>query len=65
MFASFSLEFDLDYKVNIEIQGLSSTDCNFQGLSTFKVHVNPVLCYPKKKKNKWNYTYPKLKNCVQ
>ena len=65
MFASFSLEFDLDYKVSIEIQGLSSSDCNFQGLSTFKVHFNPVLGYPKKKKNKWNHTYPKLKNCVQ
>ena len=52
MFASFSLEFDLDYKASIEIQGLSSSDCSFQGLSTFKVHVNPVLCYPKKKKNK-------------
>ena len=30
---SFSLEFYLNYKVSIEIQGLSSTDCNFQGLS--------------------------------
>ena len=30
------------YKVSTEIQGLSSTDCNFQGLSrTFKEHANP------------------------
>ena len=33
MFAPLSLEFYLNYKVSIEIQGLSSTDCNFQGLS--------------------------------
>ena len=33
VFAPFSLEFYLNYRVNIEIQGLSSTDCNFQGLS--------------------------------
>ena len=33
VFAFFSLEFYLNYKVSIEIQGLSSTDCNFQGLS--------------------------------
>ena len=33
MFAPFSLKFYLNYKVSIEIQGLSSTDCNFQGLS--------------------------------
>ena len=33
MFASFPLEFYLNYnKVSIEIQGLSSTDCNFQGV---------------------------------
>ena len=32
-FAPFSLEFYLNYRVSIEIQGLSSTDCNFQGLS--------------------------------
>ena len=30
---SFSLKFYLSYKFSIEIQGLSSTDCNFQGLS--------------------------------
>ena len=30
---SFSLEFYLSYKFSIKIQGLSSTDCNFQGLS--------------------------------
>ena len=30
---SFSLEFYISYRVSIEIQGLSSTDCNFQGLS--------------------------------
>ena len=30
---SFLLEFYLSYKVSIEIQGLSSTNCNFQGLS--------------------------------
>ena len=29
----FSMEFYLKYKVSIEIQSLSSTDCNFQGLS--------------------------------
>ena len=33
MFAPFSLEIYLNYKVSIEIQGLSNTDCNFQGLS--------------------------------
>ena len=33
VFAPFSLEFYLNYRVSIEIQGLSSTDCNFQGLS--------------------------------
>ena len=33
MFAPFSLEFYLNYSVNIEISGLSSTDCNFQGIS--------------------------------
>ena len=33
VFAPFSLEFYLNYKVSIEIQGLSSTECNFQGLS--------------------------------
>jgi len=38
VFAPFSLEFDLDYKVSIEIQGLS----------IFKMRVNPVLCYSKK-----------------
>ena len=32
VFAPFSLEFYLNYKVGIEIQGRSSTDCNFQGL---------------------------------
>ena len=30
--AAFSLEFYLNYKVSIEIQALSSTNCNFQGL---------------------------------
>ena len=29
VFAPFSLEFYLNYKLSIEIQGLSSTDCNF------------------------------------
>ena len=33
VFAPFSLKYYLNYKVSIEIQGLSSTDCNFQGLS--------------------------------
>ena len=33
MFAPFPLEFYLSYKVSTEIQGLSSTDRNFQGLS--------------------------------
>ena len=32
-FAPFSLEFYLNYRVSIEILGLSSTNCNFQGLS--------------------------------
>ena len=32
MFAPFPLEFYLNYKVSTEIQGLSSTDRNFQGL---------------------------------
>ena len=51
MFAPFSLEFYLNSTVSIEIQGLSSTDCNFQGHSrprifilkfkTFKVRANP------------------------
>ena len=33
VFAPFSLEFYIHYKVSIEIQGPSSSDCNFQGLS--------------------------------
>ena len=33
VFAPFFLEFHLNYKVSIEIQGLSTIDCNFQGLS--------------------------------
>ena len=33
MFAPFSLEFYLNYKVSIVIKGLSITNCNFQGLS--------------------------------
>ena len=33
MFAPFSLKFYLNFTVSIEIQGLFSTDCNFQGLS--------------------------------
>ena len=33
VFAPFFLEFHL-IKVSIEIQGLSTIDCNFQGLST-------------------------------
>ena len=32
MFAPFPLQFSLNYKVSIEIQGLSSTGCNFHGL---------------------------------
>ena len=51
--APFPLQFSLNYKVSTEIQGLSSTKCNFQyffqdfyskihGLSrTFKVCANP------------------------
>ena len=31
--APFPLQFSLNYHVSIEIQGLSSTDCSFQGLS--------------------------------
>ena len=40
---SFSLEFYLSYKFSIEIQGVSSTDCNFQGLSRqdFQVACEP------------------------
>ena len=33
MFAPFPWEFYLNYKVSTEIQGLSSTDRNLQGLS--------------------------------
>ena len=44
MFAPFLLEFYLNDKVSTEIQGLSSTDRNFQGLlRTFKARANPVL----------------------
>ena len=44
MFTPFSLEFYLNCYVSIEIQGRSSTDCNFQGLSrTFKVRASPVI----------------------
>ena len=43
MFAPFSLKFYLNFTVSIEIQGLSSIDCNFQGLlRTFKVCANYV-----------------------
>ena len=40
---SFSLEFYLSYKFSIEIQGVSRTDCNFQGLSRqdFQVACEP------------------------
>ena len=46
MFAPFSLELYLNFKVSVELQGLSSTDCNFQGLSrtrTFKDKVRANL----------------------
>ena len=44
MFTPFPLEFYLNYNVSIEIQGLSSNDFIFQGLSrTFKVRANPVV----------------------
>ena len=44
MFAPFPLHFSLNYEVSIEIQGLSSTDYKFQGISRiFKVRANPVL----------------------
>ena len=33
VFAPFTLEFYLNYRVSIEVLGLSSTNCNFQGLS--------------------------------
>ena len=33
VFAPFSLEFYLNYKVSIKIQGLFRSDCSFQGLS--------------------------------
>ena len=43
VFAPFPLQFSLNCLVSIEIQGLSSTGCNFQGLSRiFKVRANPV-----------------------
>ena len=52
VFAPFSLGFYLNYGVSIAVPGLSSTDCNFQGLSKpsifilkfkdFKVCANPV-----------------------
>ena len=39
---SFSFAVLLKLLVSIEIQGLSSADCNFQGLSRiFKVHMKP------------------------
>ena len=39
---SFSFAVLLKLSVSIEIQGLSSADCNFQGLSRiFKVHMKP------------------------
>ena len=45
VFAPFPWQFSLDYKVSTKIQGLSSTNYNFQdfhGLSrTFKVCANP------------------------
>ena len=37
--APFSLEFHIHYKVSIEIQGLSSSDCNFQGLSRPQIFI--------------------------
>ena len=33
VFASFPLQFSLNFSVSIEIQELSSTDCNLQGFS--------------------------------
>ena len=42
MFVPLPLEFYLNYTVSNEIQGLSSIDHNFQGLSrTFKERANP------------------------
>ena len=38
VFAPFLLEFELNCKVSIEIQGRSSTDCNFQGLVRTLLH---------------------------
>ena len=59
VFAPFSLEFYLNYKVSIKIQGLFRSDCNFQGLSrpcifiqglsrTFKVRADPESKMEKK-----------------
>ena len=39
VFTPFSLEFYVHYKVSIEIQGLSSSDCNFQGLSRPQIFI--------------------------
>ena len=39
VFAPFSLEFYIHYKVSIEIQGPSSSDCNFQGLSRPQIFI--------------------------
>ena len=37
MFAPFCFEFYLNYEVSIEIKGLCSTDCNFQGLKKIDI----------------------------
>ena len=39
VFAPFSLEFYIHYKVSIEIQELSSSDCNDQGLSRPQIFI--------------------------
>ena len=44
----FSLKFYLNFTVSIEIQGVSSTDCNFQGLSrswSLPNHVGKHFCH--------------------
>ena len=39
MLASFPSEFYLNYTVSIEMQGLSSTNCNFHGLSRLSISI--------------------------
>ena len=68
VFAPFSLKFYLNYKVSIRIQDLSSTHCNFQGLSrcvrtVFSVSkVSTQICYLKNINLK-NHKNPNISCC--